>query len=107
MKDITDPRWIKVKGILFLAVGMLSAALLIYEHPEIRVGLLLAISVWCFCRFYYFAFYVIQHYVDSSYRFSGLWSFFRSMTKGTQKRDSHADGTPPSWSDEADNHREH
>jgi hypothetical protein len=36
---------------------------------------LLVISIWCFCRFYYFAFYVIQHYVDPGYRFSGLWSF--------------------------------
>jgi hypothetical protein len=36
---------------------------------------LLVISVWSFCRFYYFAFYVIEHYVDSGYRFSGLWSF--------------------------------
>jgi len=25
--------------------------------------------------YYYFAFYVIQHYVDPAYRFSGLWSF--------------------------------
>jgi hypothetical protein len=31
--------------------------------------------VWSFCRFYYFAFYVIEHYVDPSYRFSGLLSF--------------------------------
>ena len=36
---------------------------------------LLAVTVWCFCRFYYFAFYVIEHYVDPGYRFSGLWSF--------------------------------
>ena len=35
----------------------------------------LALAVWCFCRFYYFAFYVIEHYVDPGYRFSGLGSF--------------------------------
>lgn len=75
MKDITDPRWIKFKGILFLIVGLLSSALLIIERPEIKVVLLLSITVWCFCRFYYFAFYVIERYVDPSYRFSGLWSF--------------------------------
>jgi hypothetical protein len=28
-------------------------------------------------RAYYFAFYVIQHYVDPGYRFSGLFSFLR------------------------------
>lgn len=75
MKDLTDPRWIKLKGMLFLLIGVASAVLLILEMPTLKVGVLLAISIWCFCRFYYFAFYVIQHYVDPGYRFSGLWSF--------------------------------
>lgn len=75
MKDLTDPRWIKLKGILFLLIGLFSATLLILEMRTLKVGLLLAISIWCFCRFYYFAFYVIEHYVDPGYRFSGLWSF--------------------------------
>lgn len=75
MKDLTDPRWIKFKGILFLLVGLISGALLVLEHPEIKMAVLFCISVWCFCRFYYFAFYVIEHYVDPAYKFSGLWSF--------------------------------
>ncbi len=75
MKDLTNPKWIKFKGLLFLLVGLFSAMMLLLDHPSIRVALLLAITVWCFCRFYYFAFYVIQHYVDPSYRFSGLLSF--------------------------------
>ncbi len=79
MKEITNPRWIKFKGILFLVSGLLSAGLLIRERPEIRVVVLLCIAVWGFCRFYYFAFYVLEHYVDPSYRFSGLWSFVRYL----------------------------
>ena len=79
MKDLTDPRWIIAKGVLFLITGLVAAALLVAEQPEIRVVLLLGISVWCFCRAYYFAFYVIEHYVDPGYRFSGLWSFVRYM----------------------------
>ena len=75
MKDLTDPRWIKCKGLLFLALGLVSSLLLVLEQPTVKVGLLLALAVWCFCRAYYFAFYVIEHYVDPSYRFSGLWSF--------------------------------
>ncbi|HOX58510.1 MAG TPA: hypothetical protein P5205_15890 [Candidatus Paceibacterota bacterium] len=75
MKDLTDPRWIKCKGLLFLVLGVVSLALLVLEHPSPKVGLLLALTVWCFCRAYYFAFYVIEHYVDPAYRFSGLWSF--------------------------------
>jgi hypothetical protein len=76
MRDLTNPAWIKLKGILFLVIGILSSALLIIESPTWRVAALLVIAIWCFCRFYYFAFYVIEHYVDPRYRFSGLWSFF-------------------------------
>ena len=79
MKDLTDARLIKLKGLLFLIVGLCSALLLILEAPSVRVGVLLAICVWCFCRFYYFAFYVIEKYVDSRYRFSGLLSFARYL----------------------------
>ena len=75
MKDLTDPRWIKCKGLLFLALGLVSSLLLVLERPTLKVGLLLALAVWCLCRAYYFAFYVIEYYVDPSYRFSGLWSF--------------------------------
>ena len=79
MKELTDPRWIKIKGLLFLGIGLLSSLLLLRERPTLKVGVLLLISVWCFCRFYYFAFYVIEHYVDPGYRFSGLWSFARYL----------------------------
>ena len=75
MKNLTSVKWMKTKGILFLLLGLLSATLLFFEHPALRTGLLMTIAVWSFCRFYYFAFYVIEHYVDSSYRFSGLLSF--------------------------------
>jgi len=85
MKDLTSPTWIKLKGILFLIVGILSAILLILECPTWKVGVLLAVSVWCFCRFYYFAFYVIEHYVDPGYKFSGLWSFLGYLWRSRKK----------------------
>ena len=88
MKDLTSPFWIKLKGILFLVVGLLASALLILEKPDLKVGVLLAIAVWCFCRFYYFAFYVIEHYVDPGYRFSGLWSFAVYLIQKKPKKDS-------------------
>jgi hypothetical protein len=77
MKDITDPTWIKVKGLLFLVMGFAALALLILDNPTWKTVLLLLLAVWSFCRFYYFAFYVIEHYVDPNYRFSGLISFLR------------------------------
>jgi len=79
MKNLTSPFWIKFKGLLFLLVGISSAALLLMECPTLKIAVLLAITVWCFCRSYYFAFYVIEHYVDPGYHFSGLGSFAKYM----------------------------
>jgi len=81
MTDLTNPRLIKLKGVLFLCVGLAAAILLFLEHPSLRAVVLLAISIWSFCRFYYFAFYVIERYVDPSFRFSGLGSFFMYLVK--------------------------
>ena len=75
MKDLTNPRWIKLKGVLLLLLGLAASGMLLLDHRDWKTALLLALAIWCFCRFYYFAFYVIQHYVDPGYRFSGLWSF--------------------------------
>ena len=77
LRDLTDSRWIKVKGALFLLMGLLAGGLLLFEHPSLIDALLLVICVWGFCRAYYFAFYVIEHYVDPAYKFSGLGSFLR------------------------------
>ena len=75
MKDIRNPRWMWLKGALFVAIGLASATLLILESPGWKVAALLTLAVWAFCRAYYFAFYVIERYVDPSYKFSGLLSF--------------------------------
>jgi hypothetical protein len=79
MRNLTNSTWIKIKGTLFLFLGLVAAVLLFFERPTMKEGLLLTLAVWCFCRFYYFAFYVIEHYVDPSYRFSGLLSFMRYL----------------------------
>lgn len=75
MKDLSNPRWIKLKGLLFVLLGVTAAGLIWLEHPTLKMAALLALAIWCFCRAYYFAFYVIEHYVDPDFRFSGLGSF--------------------------------
>lgn len=77
MRDIKDTRLMWLKGILFLILGIVSAVLLLVESPHWRTAILVLVTIWAFCRAYYFAFYVIEHYVDSGYRFSGLGSFVR------------------------------
>jgi hypothetical protein len=64
----------KAKAVLFLILGLLCATVRIIDHPTLKEVLLLALTVWCGCRLYYFAFYVIEHYIDPGFRFSGLMS---------------------------------
>jgi hypothetical protein len=79
MKDLSNPFWIKLKGLLFLFIGIAAAILLFLDSPTLRTAVLLVIAIWSFCRFYYFAFYVIEKYVDPGYKFSGLISFTRYL----------------------------
>jgi hypothetical protein len=85
MKDLSSTTWIKVKGLLFLLLGLGAVVLLLLENPSWKVALLLALAIWCFCRFYYFAFYVIEKYVEPSYKFSGLWSFVCYLVQRRKK----------------------
>ena len=86
MADIENPRLLYAKGVLFLFGGILAVGLILAEHPSLKVALLLAIAIWCFARSYYFAFYVIEHYVDPGYKFAGLGSFLRYLLR-KRKRD--------------------
>jgi hypothetical protein len=79
MKELSSPFWIKLKGLLFLFIGMVAIVLLFLDRPTWRTAGLLALAVWSFCRFYYFAFYVIEKYVDPGCKFSGLISFARYL----------------------------
>lgn len=72
MREITSLRLLLVKALLFLTLGGLAAALLWAAAPQLSTLLLLAVTVWAFARAYYFAFYVLERYIDPSFRFSGL-----------------------------------
>ena len=85
MRDLTNSRAMYAKGVMFVLIGVISSVLLILEKPTVKVGLLLALAVWGFARAYYFAFYVIEKYVDPGYRFAGLWAFSRYLM--TRSRD--------------------
>ena len=81
MRDLSDSRLLYVKGALFVLCGVLSGAALLAEHPTLKSAALLTLTVWCFARAYYFAFYVVEHYVDPGYRFAGLGSFARYVLR--------------------------
>tara|TARA_R110002049_G_scaffold4601_4_gene31890 strand:+ start:132061 stop:132378 length:318 start_codon:yes stop_codon:yes gene_type:complete len=74
-RDLSSSRAIYLKAALLVFLGLFAATLLLLRAPQWDVALLLAICVWACCRAYYFAFYVIEHYVDTTYRFRGLIDF--------------------------------
>ncbi|MEQ9409129.1 MAG: hypothetical protein RIK87_15445 [Fuerstiella sp.] len=88
MADLTNPRLICLKGALFLVCGLLAAGILIAESPRWKTVGLLILAVWSFCRCYYFAFYVIQHYVDDRFRYAGLLHFAIYFLRS--RRDQHS-----------------
>jgi uncharacterized membrane protein len=85
MRDLSSARWMWIKAVLFLVIGVVSCALIVADNPSLRVVVLLALAVWSFCRAYYFAFYVIEKYIDPAYRFSGLISALRYLWKNRRK----------------------
>ena len=88
MPDLKNKKLIWLKGWLFLLGGLLASAGLLIEAFHWKVALLLVIAIWCFCRFYYFAFYVIEHYVDTGYKFAGLWDFVKYALGRRRKKPS-------------------
>jgi hypothetical protein len=87
MADIQSPRWLYIKGALFFGLGILASTILLLENPGWRNAALLAVAVWAFARAYYFAFYVIEFYIERNYRFAGLLSFLRYLLR---RRDGRA-----------------
>ncbi|HEX8914369.1 MAG TPA: hypothetical protein VF796_18625 [Humisphaera sp.] len=80
--DIRSPRLLYLKAVLFVLCGLLAGGLILLETPSLKVAGLLAVTVWAFCRAYYFAFYVVAHYADPGYRFAGLGSFLVYLVRG-------------------------
>jgi ribosomal protein S18 acetylase RimI-like enzyme len=74
VREIASVPLLIAKAVLFVTLGGVAAALLLAKSPELTTLLLLALCVWAFARGYYFLFYVIEHYVDPSFRYSGIGS---------------------------------
>lgn len=86
MRDLHSTKAMWLKGWLFLLIGVMSAFLLMVESGSWRMACLLALCIWGFCRAYYFAFYVIERWVDPGFKFSGLGSFLLYVWKRERQR---------------------
>ena len=80
-RDLVSHRAMMWKGWMFLGIAVLASANILFLAPRWEIGLLLAIGLWAAARWYYFMFYVIERYVDPSFRFAGLGSFLKFIVK--------------------------
>ena len=80
-KDLTSARLMYLKAGLFVLSGLLASSVILLDHPSLKVAALLGLAVWSFARAYYFAFYVVEHYIDPTHRYAGLLPFLRHLFK--------------------------
>ncbi|MGJ8697473.1 MAG: hypothetical protein ACSHYF_14240 [Verrucomicrobiaceae bacterium] len=79
LSDDLPPHWIWIKAAAFLLILSLSAALTLFLTTPLQRLFPLFCVIWSSARLYYFAFYVIEHYLDPNFRFSGLFSLARLL----------------------------
>ena len=84
--DIKTPWLLHAKGALFVLLGTLAAVLLFAEAPTIKTAVLISITVWAFCRFYYYLFYVIDRHLGRDKRFSGVFDVLQFLLRGNQDK---------------------
>ena len=84
--DLTDKRWIVVKGILFAFLALLAGALqLLADLPIWQEAALLFTCVWASCRFYYFLFHCLQAYVDPDLKSAGVVDLLGKLRRKRRK----------------------
>ena len=93
--DLKNAKWMYLKAAMFLLIGACCFVLVLSDHPAISTAVYLVLMIWAFARAYYFAFYVIEKYVDGQYRFSGLVSFVRYVMAGKVKPKAEQSVAPP------------
>ena len=81
MADLKSKKLIVVKGVLFLIIALCSFGLILIQLPSFDIVLLLLCLIWSACRFYYFLFYVLEKYVDSSLRYAGILALIQAIIK--------------------------
>ena len=67
-----NPKMMYVKAALFVIMLMSCSSLLLLASPTWGTACLLALVIWSSSRLYYFMFYVIEKYIDPSFRFAGI-----------------------------------
>lgn len=83
-RDIKSPALLKIKGISFALIGLMSTGILIWQLNDLSLTLMLLIAIWAWCRFYYFLFYVLEHYAGRKRPYAGLLDALTSIFRGEE-----------------------
>lgn len=70
--DIKSRKLLIIKGLLFALVALLSGFGLLLQSLHWETLCLLLIFGWSACRFYYFLFYVLEHYAGRGQKYAGV-----------------------------------
>jgi hypothetical protein len=84
-----------VKALCFAVIALISGFLLVFRSPTPTTLVLAVVLAWASARLYYFCFYVIERYIDPSYRFDGLLSVVRYLLRSERSNRPASPRTPP------------
>jgi uncharacterized RDD family membrane protein YckC len=84
--DLKSPVWMYLKACCFALIAIVCAVGLLLPDFDWRSLVLVCLLVWASARFYYFCFYVIERYIDPSFRFAGIGSVVVYLFRGSSSR---------------------
>lgn len=84
--DLKHSGWMYFKALCFVLIVLVSAAGLLLPEFRWRTLALICLLVWSSARLYYFCFYVIERYIDPSFRFAGIGSVVMFFVRGSRGR---------------------
>jgi hypothetical protein len=86
VREIHSGLLLVAKALLFALVAITAGALLLAKTPELSTFCLLVLCVWASARLYYFAFYVIENYIDAGFKYSGVGSAVLFLVRRSRAR---------------------
>ena len=86
LSDLRSKRLIVLKGVLFAAIVLLCAAIILNESRRLSTLVAVLLLSWASARFYYFLFYVLHQYVDPSLKYDGFVPMLRQLWRRRRPR---------------------
>jgi len=86
LSDIKSRKLLIAKGCLFGLVAVLAGVGLLLQTLQWETLCLLLIFGWSVCRFYYFLFYVLEHYAGRDRKYAGILDELKHLLKKRENR---------------------